>query len=73
MTFITALTCGEPPIVPHAFWIGNRRYGDSVHLECIEGYTLVGNGALMCNNGTWMSDNLPHCQREFSLSHDIIT
>ena len=28
---------------------------------------MIGNGALLCNNGTWISNSLPHCQRKFIL------
>ncbi|XP_012938062.1 sushi, von Willebrand factor type A, EGF and pentraxin domain-containing protein 1 [Aplysia californica] len=52
------------PNIPHARWEGTgNTYGTQVLYSCSDGYALVGDESLTCNElGIWSFDELPRCE-----------
>ncbi|TVK90465.1 Sushi, von Willebrand factor type A, EGF and pentraxin domain-containing protein 1 [Bagarius yarrelli] len=66
------VTCGNPPEIPHSVIDSNHtklimEFEDVTEYRCKEGYTLVGNGSVVCQeNGKYSS--LPQCKADQLIS-----
>ena len=56
-------SCHDPGLISRGIKIGNDfSHGQKVTYKCTdEGYSLVGNPQLTCNDGSWDSDK-PECK-----------
>ncbi|GBP18462.1 Modular serine protease [Eumeta japonica] len=61
--------CELPPYPQHGFYVvagdastepGHKRISILLEYACDEGYSLMGNGYVRCENGTWL-DDAPQC------------
>lgn len=65
-------SCNDPGSIAQARKIGNDySHGQIVTYECVtQGYSLVGNPTLTCNDGSWDSQ-LPQCKGKRLVFDDI--
>lgn len=63
MPFLMSASCDDPGTITQARKIGNDySHGQIVTYECItQGYSLIGNPTLTCNDGRWDSQR-PQCK-----------
>ncbi|KAK3574905.1 hypothetical protein QTP86_018370 [Hemibagrus guttatus] len=60
------VTCGKPPEIPNSVIVSDRKkeimeFEDVIEYDCVDGYTLVGNASVVCQeNGKYSS--LPQCK-----------
>ena len=62
-------SCDEPGLMAGGIKIGNDfSHGQKVTYKCTDqGYSLIGNPQLTCNDGRWDSDK-PECRGKYSLA-----
>ncbi|KAK3556988.1 hypothetical protein QTP70_022335, partial [Hemibagrus guttatus] len=60
------VTCGKPPEIPNSVIVSDHKkeimeFEDVIEYDCVDGYTLVGNASVVCQeNGKYSS--LPQCK-----------
>ncbi|KAL3867863.1 hypothetical protein ACJMK2_040709 [Sinanodonta woodiana] len=64
--FCTLIACSAPPVVPNSLAVDLSRqyvFRDVVQYVCDTGYTLVGNGSLLCDKSGEWTGTIPSCRK----------
>ncbi|KAL3867860.1 hypothetical protein ACJMK2_040706, partial [Sinanodonta woodiana] len=68
--FCTLISCSAPPVVPNSLAVDLSQYdfSDVIQYVCYTGYTLVGNGSLLCSEYTFGNVVTYICDKGYLLS-----